>query len=122
MDRFDRGSGGAQALLARRLAARPGDGGGGEAPEDSPFGAMLGAVGGMFAVPLERLCPDPAQPRKDFDERQLEELAANMKIVGQIQPAIVRPHPEQPGHYVIVVGERRWQAAARRASRGCSAS
>ena len=110
-----RGSGGAEALLARRVASRPS---GAPPPatastSDSPFGAMFGAIGGMFAVPLERLSRDPAQPRRDFDERQLDELAANMKVVGQIEPAIVRPEPDRPGHYIIVVGERRWRAAAK---------
>jgi ParB/RepB/Spo0J family partition protein len=107
-----RGSGGAEALLAERVASRTGLSTGGAAVSDSPFAAMFGAVGGgMFEVPLERLRPDPGQPRRHFDDQQLEDLAANMKVVGQIEPAIIRSDPDLPGRFIIVVGERRWRAA-----------
>jgi ParB/RepB/Spo0J family partition protein len=54
--------------------------------------------------------PDPAQPRKVFDEEQLRELAASLLRHGQIQPMRVRRAPCK-GRYILVAGERRWRAA-----------
>lgn len=54
--------------------------------------------------------PLPGNPRKHFDERALEELAASIATRGVIQPIIVRPHPNGEG-YQLVAGERRWRAA-----------
>jgi ParB family transcriptional regulator, chromosome partitioning protein len=64
-------------------------------------------------VPIERLHPNPDQPRLHFDEAALEELAGSIREKGVIQPLIVRPHPETPDAYQIVAGERRWRAAQR---------
>ena len=61
-------------------------------------------------VPVENLHPNPDQPRRDFAEDALLELAESLRQKGVIQPLIVRPHGE-PGHYQIVAGERRWRAA-----------
>jgi ParB/RepB/Spo0J family partition protein len=111
MDSHAAGSGGAQAYLAGRAVAREVDGPAPLVPELSPLAALLDGAGRMFEVPLERLRRDPAQPRKEFDERELKDLAVNMKLLGQLQPAVVRPVPEEPGQYMIVMGERRWRAA-----------
>jgi ParB family chromosome partitioning protein len=54
--------------------------------------------------------PDPAQPRKVFDEESLRELAASLVRHGQLQPIRVRPAPCK-GRYIVVAGERRWRAA-----------
>jgi ParB/RepB/Spo0J family partition protein len=54
--------------------------------------------------------PDPAQPRKVFDEEQLRELAASLVRHGQLQPIRVRKAP-CVGRYIVVAGERRWRAA-----------
>lgn len=62
-------------------------------------------------VPIERIEPNPDQPRRLFDGENLEELAASIAARGIIQPLIVRPHPKRPGAYQIVAGERRWRAA-----------
>lgn len=62
-------------------------------------------------VPVERLAPNPDQPRRDFPAGALEELAASIREKGVIQPLIVRRHPSKPDHYEIVAGERRWRAA-----------
>jgi ParB family chromosome partitioning protein len=62
-------------------------------------------------VPLERLEPNPDQPRRTFEPEALEELAASIREKGVIQPLIVRKHPSKPDHYEIVAGERRWRAS-----------
>ena len=61
-------------------------------------------------VAIERLHPNPHQPRRDFSPEALADLAASIRNKGVIQPLIVRPHPGQDG-YEIVAGERRWRAA-----------
>lgn len=62
-------------------------------------------------APIERLHPNPDQPRKQFDAAELEALAASIRAKGVIQPLIVRPDPRHPGDWQIVAGERRWRAA-----------
>lgn len=51
---------------------------------------------------------DPTQPR--IKVRNVQDLAESIKAHGVIQPIVVRPHPNKPGRYIIVVGERRWTA------------
>ena len=60
-------------------------------------------------LPLREIEPDPAQPRKTFDEETLAELAASISEHGLLQPIAVRPKPS--GGYLIVAGERRWRAS-----------
>ena len=62
-------------------------------------------------LPIDRIYPNPDQPRRSFTPDQLEELAASIREKGVIQPLIVRPRPGQDGDYEIVAGERRWRAA-----------
>lgn len=62
-------------------------------------------------IPLDRIRPNPNQPRRDFDEKDLQDLAASIREKGVIQPLILRPHPINAGEYEIVAGERRWRAA-----------
>ncbi|MGY4803540.1 ParB/RepB/Spo0J family partition protein, partial [Teichococcus aerofrigidensis] len=64
-----------------------------------------------FEAPLERIRPDPAQPRRHFDPEALAALAATMAAQGQLQPVLLRRDPERPGGWVLVAGERRWRAA-----------
>ena len=59
-------------------------------------------------LPLREIEPDPAQPRKTFDEETLAELAASISEHGLLQPIAVRPHGVD--RYLIVAGERRWRA------------
>ncbi|WP_406354177.1 ParB/RepB/Spo0J family partition protein [Streptomyces sp. NBC_00658] len=61
----------------------------------------------VMAIPLGEIEPNPDQPRKFFDETKLEELAAQFRSVGQLQPIVVRP---AGGTFQIVMGERRWRA------------
>ncbi len=63
-------------------------------------------------IPVERIVPNPDQPRRSFTESQLVELADSIRTKGIIQPLIVRPRPGGDGdEYEIVAGERRWRAA-----------
>ena len=93
---------GLSALLAdvgSDVGAQPG-------PADAPRPAAR-------AVPIERLHPNPTQPRRRFDDAALDELAGSIREKGVIQPLIVRPHPATPDAFEIVAGERRWRAAQR---------
>ncbi|MGA7180997.1 MAG: ParB/RepB/Spo0J family partition protein [Thiobacillaceae bacterium] len=60
-------------------------------------------------VRIHLLRPDPGQPRKQFDQDALAELAMSIKVIGILQPILVRE--ESDGLYTILVGERRWRAA-----------
>jgi ParB family chromosome partitioning protein len=69
-------------------------------------------VKNVATIPVEKIQPDPDQPRQAFDESGLDRLAESLKARGQIQPiAVVWDDPS--GSYRIVVGERRWRAAMR---------
>jgi ParB family chromosome partitioning protein len=63
------------------------------------------------SVPIDRIRPNPNQPRRDFDEKDLDDLAASIREKGIIQPLILRQALD--GSYEIVAGERRWRAAQR---------
>ncbi|MEO6349800.1 MAG: ParB/RepB/Spo0J family partition protein, partial [Candidatus Limnocylindrales bacterium] len=65
---------------------------------------------GVRNVPLDRITPNPDQPRMNFDEKALAELAASITEHGVLQPVLVRPTDELH-HYQLVAGERRWRAA-----------
>jgi ParB family transcriptional regulator, chromosome partitioning protein len=64
-------------------------------------------------VPIEFLRPNPRNPRRNFPETELDELAASMRERGIIQPIVVRPVHGAPNSYEIIAGERRWRAAQR---------
>jgi len=59
-------------------------------------------------IPIERIRPNPDQPRKRFDAAPLDDLVASIKEKGVLQPLIVRQVGDA---YEIVAGERRWRAA-----------
>jgi len=63
-------------------------------------------------IPIERLKPGSYQPRREYDEQALDELAGSIRVHGIIQPIIARSG-EQANSYEIVAGERRWRAAQR---------
>ena len=60
-------------------------------------------------LPLEKIAPNPDQPRKHFEQEALEERAASLKSLGLVQPITVQALPS--GSYQIISGERRWRAA-----------
>lgn len=59
---------------------------------------------------ISDILPNPDQPRRNFDEDQLRELADSIKQYGVLQPLLVSP--KGAGKYVLIAGERRWRAAA----------
>jgi ParB family chromosome partitioning protein len=61
-------------------------------------------------VDIDRLRPNPYQPRGAFDDASLDELARSVRANGVIQPIVARPVPDG---YEIIAGERRWRAAQR---------
>lgn len=61
-------------------------------------------------IPVEKLVPNPLQPRRDFPAAGLQDLAASLRQKGVIQPLIVRPMANSD-QFEIVAGERRWRAA-----------
>jgi ParB/RepB/Spo0J family partition protein len=64
---------------------------------------------GVRIVPIDRIDPNPEQPRIVFEADALEELAASIREHGVLQPILVRP--TGPNQYQIVAGERRWRAS-----------
>jgi ParB family chromosome partitioning protein len=64
---------------------------------------------GVRLITVDRIEPNPEQPRLAFDEATLEELAASIREHGVLQPILVRPLDE--GRYQLIAGERRWRAS-----------
>ena len=62
-------------------------------------------------VPIEKIHPNPEQPRRSFKSGDLDDLANSIRSKGVIQPLIVRRHPKKEEEYEIVAGERRWRAS-----------
>ena len=60
-------------------------------------------------IPLDQIEANPNQPRRDFDEEALQELATSIEQIGIIQPITLRQTAEN--HYQIIAGERRWRAS-----------
>jgi len=74
-----------------------------------PQGDVEGDVAVGFAqIPLDKIKPNPSQPRTSFDEAALEDLAASITEVGVLQPVLVRSRGDM---FELVAGERRWRAA-----------
>lgn len=65
------------------------------------------------SIGIDRIVPNPDQPRRHFNEDALADLTASIKEKGVIQPLIVRVNPRDANTYEIVAGERRWRAAQR---------
>jgi ParB family transcriptional regulator, chromosome partitioning protein len=91
--------------LGRGLAALLGS-----APEEPEAQTLARSV---RKAPIEFLRPNPRNPRKRFDDSELDELAGSIKERGVIQPILVRAIPRVADAYEIVAGERRWRAAQR---------
>jgi ParB family transcriptional regulator, chromosome partitioning protein len=89
---------GLQALLGE--AARPA-----HASGEGPV-----SLGGVREIDVARIKPNPQQPRIQFDEDALDELAESIRERGVLQPILLRPDGE---NYMIIAGERRWRAAQR---------
>ena len=83
----------------------------GDAVASAPSDAAPDRAGGIRRVPVAALEPGHFQPRVDFDPEALAELTLSIRERGILQPLLLRPHPEQPGRFQIIAGERRWRAA-----------
>src|SRR5712692_5977134 len=90
------------------------------------LGALLssaqeaGPAAPMTELPIESIRPNPQQPRKDFNDKALRDLAESFRQTGVLQPVLVR---RRGIGYELIVGERRWWAAIGAASPtafGCS--
>jgi ParB family chromosome partitioning protein len=96
-----------ESMGANATAAQPN-----KAPAAVPTNryAGLDRIKGAFELPLDRIVADTNQPRREFDQGSLVELAASMRARGQLQPCLVR-WDEALSKWVIIAGERRFRAA-----------
>jgi len=74
-------------------------------------GTPLPTEGEHRVVPIEQVRPSHLNPRKDFVDADLEDLANSIRTKGLVQPLIVRPSNGLEGGFEIVAGERRWRAS-----------
>jgi ParB family chromosome partitioning protein len=108
-----------QARLGRGLSALLGDYAGArnaiEGSETAAAAANAPSTEDLSAseIAIDRIVPNPKQPRRTFLEADLEELTESIKTKGVIQPILVRTDPSQPEMFEIIAGERRWRAARR---------
>jgi len=87
--RLGRGLG---ALLGEGYLTNPGDG------------------GSLQSISLEKIVPNPLQPRREFREDELLELSKSIQENGLLQPLMVRPDPDSSDRFQLVAGERRFRA------------
>lgn len=108
-----------QARLGRGLSALLGDYAGArnaiEGSETAAAAANAPSTEDLSSseIAIDRIVPNPKQPRRTFLEADLEELTESIKTKGVIQPILVRTDPSQPEMFEIIAGERRWRAARR---------
>ena len=69
------------------------------------------ASGGLREIAVTAIAPNPYQPRREFEEAPLQELADSIAASGLLQPVVVRARPN--GRYELIAGERRWRAVQR---------
>lgn len=76
----------------------------------TPTGPAQGSVPGreVVQVPVTRIRPSSVQPRKEFNDEAIRELAESIRAHGVMQPVLVRPRGDS---YELIAGERRWRAA-----------
>ena len=82
----------------------------GEAAKVPAADAPPQSKGGVREIEIARIMPNPNQPRVQFDEDSLDELADSIRERGVLQPILLRPEGED---FQIIAGERRWRAAQR---------
>lgn len=75
---------------------------------DTLFSENATDEGKLLEIDIHEIEPNKEQPRKDFDEEALNELADSISVHGLLQPIVVRPRAS--GRYEIIAGERRWRA------------
>jgi ParB family chromosome partitioning protein len=77
-------------------------------PTNFDESVLIDSADKVEKIALERLIPNQYQPRQEFADEQLQELAESIKEYGVLQPLIVTPHNDG---YMIIAGERRWRAS-----------
>ena len=78
---------------------------------DKKIGTLENKEGDQVKLPIQNLISGKFQPRKHFDQTELDELAESIRSNGILQPILVRPLNEKSSSYEIIAGERRWRAA-----------
>ena len=78
---------------------------------DKKIGNTENKVNDQIKLPIQNLISGKFQPRKHFDQTELDELAESIRSNGILQPILVRPLNEKGSTYEIIAGERRWRAA-----------
>ena len=73
------------------------------------MGSKVKTSGSILLIPADQIIPNPSQPRKTFNQTELEALASSVKNNGIIQPLVVRKNNE--GKFELISGERRLRAA-----------
>lgn len=99
---------GLNSLLGLNVVVSDEEGGGAETLQN------LGSNPNQTAVVQlrpESIDPNPHQPRKNFDQKEIEALSKSLKVDGVLQPIIVTKNPETPGRFILIAGERRWRAS-----------
>ena len=101
--------------LGRGLASLIGPGNHGgfrpTATNKAPEADSAAPLSAERVVALDRLVPNPNNPRRTFSEDELADLTASVRKHGIVQPLLVRPDPDREGGFEIVAGERRYRAA-----------
>ena len=77
-------------------------------PSDFDKTMLLSNEDRIENIPIDKLEPNPNQPRKHFDDTALLELSSSIKRYGVIQPLLVTPDKDK---YIVIAGERRWRAS-----------
>lgn len=82
-----------------------------QAAAEAPASEQVDFGASYQEIPVGLLIPNVKNPRKVFDDEDLDELVHSIKEFGLLQPIVVRA--AEDGHYEIIMGERRWRAAAK---------
>lgn len=77
----------------------------------APAQAQPSSGGGLHELAVDLISRSPFQPRTDFNEEAMQELADSIRAQGVVQPVVVRPAAGKPGYFELIAGERRWRAA-----------
>ena len=85
--------------------------GSGSLGSDTAPAPVAHASDGLRQLPVDLIDRSPYQPRSNFNEEALQELADSIRAQGVVQPIVVRPRPGKTGRFELIAGERRWRAA-----------
>ncbi|MBR1440369.1 MAG: ParB/RepB/Spo0J family partition protein [Lachnospiraceae bacterium] len=99
---------GLDALIPKSAAPEKNETKAAPATQQTPKGEIPSTEGTVVKVKITKVEPNRDQPRKNFDEDALQELADSIKQYGIFQPILVQ---DRKDHYEIIAGERRWRAA-----------